>query len=176
MCDSKDLNFELGRILAAACCCSLSIGWLIGKYSAAQSDTQTQQAAYLTKCAAQHLVSALCSLAGIWGGITAMPSFSAVIFPTHSLNSKSNSNDTYCMYNDQLISFTGSVIYLAALPALAVAARTTHKYGRKPTMWAIVVLLVTGAAVGAAADNLAAVFSSRALMGMAMGCRYVTGS
>lgn len=104
-----------------------------------------------------------------------MPSFLAVVFPSHNSSSSrsSRSNDTYCLYSDQLISFTGSVIYLTALPALAVAARVTHKYGRKPTMWAIVLLLASGAAAGAAANNLAAVFASRALLGMAMGCRHV---
>jgi predicted MFS family arabinose efflux permease len=75
------------------------------------------------------------------------------------------------MYNDQILSLSGSVIYLSALPALALAARVTHKYGRKPTMWGIAVLLVVGAALGAAAHNLAAVFASRAVLGMAMGCR-----
>uniref|UniRef100_A0A383VR92 Major facilitator superfamily (MFS) profile domain-containing protein n=1 Tax=Tetradesmus obliquus TaxID=3088 RepID=A0A383VR92_TETOB len=137
------LNPPLLRTLLAACCCSLATGWLIG----------------------------------IWGGITAMPSFTAQICPTHHTRSSSNSQAAthasyYCMYNDQILSLSGSIIYLSALPALALAARTTHKYGRKPTMWGIAVLLVAGAALGAAAQNLAAVFASRALMGMAMGCSF----
>eukprot|EP00882_Tetradesmus_deserticola_P020750 GHRQ01022421.1.p1 GENE.GHRQ01022421.1~~GHRQ01022421.1.p1 ORF type:complete len:343 (+),score=134.23 GHRQ01022421.1:410-1438(+) len=134
------------RTLLASCCCSLATGWLIG----------------------------------IWGGITAMPSFAATILShTSTGNRSSNRSDPasgpssyYCMYNDQILSLTGSIIYLSALPALALAARMTHKHGRKPTMWGIAVLLVAGAALGAAADNLAAVFASRALMGMAMGCSF----
>jgi MFS family permease len=113
--------------------------------------------------------------AGIWGGITSMPSFASKIFPHTSSSSSSSHSSThasyYCMYNDQILSLTGSIIYLSALPALALAARTTHKYGRKPTMWGIALLLLAGAALGAAAQNLAAVFASRALLGMAMGCR-----
>lgn len=106
-----------------------------------------------------------------------MPPFLAAMFPNHSASaaggtgSSGHEQDTYCMYSDQWISFTGSVIYLGALPALAVAARITHDYGRKPTMWAIAVLLAAGAALGAAANNLTAVFISRAILGMAMGCR-----
>jgi MFS family permease len=104
-----------------------------------------------------------------------MPSFAAKIFP-HTTSSSSSSHSSthasyYCMYNDQILSLTGSIIYLSALPALALAARMTHKYGRKPTMWGIALLLVAGAALGAAAQSLAAVFASRALLGMAMGCR-----
>lgn len=79
---------------------------------------------------------------------------------------------SYCLFKDQLLSLTGSIIYLSALPALVLAARVTQRHGRKPTMWAIATLLAAGAATGAAAQGLVAVFASRVLLGMAMGCRW----
>lgn len=140
-------NKVLARALAAACLSSFATGWVIG----------------------------------IWGGVSAMPDFAAAFFPETSASRGQGSGHGggaahYCMFNDQLLSLGGSVIYLAALPALAVAARVTHAFGRLPTMWAIAWLLAVGAAIGAAAPatraGLAAVFIGRALTGAAMGCSF----
>lgn len=112
--------------------------------------------------------------AGMWGGITSMPSFAAHFFQQHSSTGVAADtpppSSSYCIYSDQVLSLTGSVIYLAALPAVAAAAHATRRYGRKPTMWGIVMLLVGGTVAGAAANSLAVVFISRCLLGMAMGC------
>jgi MFS family permease len=108
-----------------------------------------------------------------------MPSFSSAFFPG-SVPPPPNPGappppgapaSSYCLFSDQLLSLGGSIIYIAALPAVAAASRLTQKYGRKPTMWAIAAAAAGGAAVGAGAQNLAAVLASRALLGAAMGCR-----
>ncbi|KAI8473535.1 MAG: general substrate transporter [Monoraphidium minutum] len=150
------LSAQLWRHTAAACLCSLSIGWLIG----------------------------------VWGGLTAMPTFASRFFPesaaAHGAPAGAaasappaapppaghSGGASYCLFDDQLLSLGGSVIYLAALPALAAAAAATDRFGRLPTMWATAALLAGGGAAGAGARTLADVFVARVLLGMAMGCSF----
>ena len=91
---------------------------------------------------------------GGWGGVVAMSSFLEKFFPAinggdslyDSKNTLSADGDVldyetdgntnlYCIFNDNVLTLTGSILYAAACPAVLLASIVTHRYGRKSTLW-----------------------------------------
>ncbi|KAJ7300250.1 hypothetical protein O6H91_06G139600 [Diphasiastrum complanatum] len=107
---------------------------------------------------------------GISGGVTAMDDFLQKFFPVvlRHKNDKSRDQD-YCKYNNEgLTSFTSS-LYIAALLASFVASVVTRRYGRRPSILLGGVSFLIGAALNAAAVNLAMLILGRIMLGVGVG-------
>lgn len=69
----------------------------------------------------------------------------------------------------QVLSLTGSVIYLSSLVSAVAATPLATSTGRKGVMWAMGVLVVAATALGASAGSLGQIFAARAVAGLAVG-------
>ncbi|KAF8060518.1 STP7 [Scenedesmus sp. PABB004] len=167
-------NPLLLRATACTSAAALSAGWVIGAAAAwtrgRRSSARPGHAALSLSLAASPRRAR--RAAGIWGGVTSMPEFHARFFGASPGAGGVAAGDAYCLYKDQLLSLSGSCIYLAALPAVLLAAPATRKHGRRPTMWCGAVLMLASAVVGVTATSLGALFACRVLGGAAMGLAF----
>lgn len=77
--------------------------------------------------------------------------------------------NNYCKYNDEgLAAFTSS-LYLAGLVASFLASPITRKYGRKRSIICGGISFLIGAALNAAAVNLAMLLLGRIMLGVGIG-------
>ncbi|RVW19513.1 Sugar transport protein 7 [Vitis vinifera] len=114
---------------------------------------------------------------GVSGGVTSMDTFLEKFFHTVYLKKRRAEEDHYCKYNDQgLAAFTSS-LYLAGLVASIVASPITRKYGRRASIVCGGISFLIGAALNAAAVNLAMLLSGRIMLGIGIGfgdqCHYI---
>eukprot|EP00877_Chromochloris_zofingiensis_P007197 jgi/Chrzof1/2730/Cz11g27040.t1 len=103
------------------------------------------------------------------GGVTAMPDFQAKFFPNLL---GAGAQDPYCQYNDQLLQLFSSILFLAGAGPALFGMYTCKKRGRKFTIVLGATSFIAGAALQAAAVNLAMLFVGRVLLGV--GCGFVT--
>ncbi|CAL5016628.1 unnamed protein product [Urochloa decumbens] len=106
---------------------------------------------------------------GISGGVTAMESFLAAFFPGVLRRMAAARRDQYCIYDSHSLTAFTSSLYLAGLAASLVAGRVTRAVGRQTVMLAGGALFFAGAAVNAAAVNVAMLIVGRMLLGFGIG-------
>ncbi|CAL5027128.1 unnamed protein product [Urochloa decumbens] len=106
---------------------------------------------------------------GISGGVTAMESFLAAFFPGVLRRMAAARRDQYCIYDSHSLTAFTSSLYLAGLAASLVAGRVTRAVGRQAVMLAGGALFFGGAAVNAAAVNVAMLIVGRMLLGFGIG-------
>ncbi|XP_064963379.1 sugar transport protein 7-like [Musa acuminata AAA Group] len=106
---------------------------------------------------------------GISGGVTSMDPFLEKFFPVVYRKKNLQSQNNYCKYDNQgLAAFTSS-LYLAGLVASIVASPVTRKYGRRASIVCGGVSFLVGAALNAAAVNLAMLLLGRIMLGVGIG-------
>lgn len=106
---------------------------------------------------------------GISGGVTAMESFLSRFFPGVLRRMAAARRDEYCVYDSHVLTAFTSSLYLAGLAASLVASRVTRAIGRQAVMLAGGALFFAGAAVNAAAVNVAMLIVGRMLLGFGIG-------
>ncbi|TKW04745.1 hypothetical protein SEVIR_7G129000v4 [Setaria viridis] len=106
---------------------------------------------------------------GISGGVTAMESFLSAFFPGVLRRMAAARRDQYCVYDSHALTAFTSSLYLAGLAASLVASRVTRAVGRQAVMLAGGALFFAGAAVNAAAVNIAMLIVGRMLLGFGIG-------
>jgi sugar porter (SP) family MFS transporter len=106
---------------------------------------------------------------GISGGVTAMESFLAAIYPGVLRRMAAARRDEYCVYDSHVLTAFTSSLYLAGLAASLAAGRVTRAVGRQAVMLAGGALFFAGAAVNAAAVNIAMLIVGRMLLGFGIG-------
>lgn len=106
---------------------------------------------------------------GISGGVTSMDAFLKKFFHDVYLKKKHAHENNYCKYDNQgLAAFTSS-LYLAGLVASFVASPVTRDYGRRASIICGGISFLLGAALNAAAANLAMLLTGRILLGVGIG-------
>ncbi|KAK6942237.1 Major facilitator, sugar transporter-like [Dillenia turbinata] len=106
---------------------------------------------------------------GISGGVTSMDGFLRKFFYTVYEKKKYAHENNYCKYDNQgLAAFTSS-LYLAGLVASLVASPITRRYGRRGSIICGGISFLIGAALNAAAQNLAMLLLGRIMLGVGIG-------
>jgi hypothetical protein len=103
------------------------------------------------------------------GGVTAMESFLAEFFPGVLRRMAAARRDQYCVYDSHVLTAFTSSLYLAGLVASLAASRVTRAVGRQAVMLAGGAFFFAGAAVNAAAVNIAMLIVGRMLLGFGIG-------
>ncbi|KAJ7547074.1 hypothetical protein O6H91_08G067600 [Diphasiastrum complanatum] len=107
---------------------------------------------------------------GISGGVTAMDDFLEKFFPVvESHKNDSKKDQDYCKYNNEALTAFTSSLYIAALVASFGASFITRRYGRRPSILFGGFSFLVGAALNAAAANLAMLILGRILLGVGVG-------
>lgn len=105
------------------------------------------------------------------GGVTSMPAFLKEFFPDvyRKEQLRADSTNQYCKFNSQTLTMFTSSLYLAALLASCFAATFTRLFGRRMSMIIGGGTFLAGAAVNAAAQNVAMLIIGRMLLGVGIG-------
>lgn len=98
-----------------------------------------------------------------------MDSFLEKFFYTVYKNKKHAHENNYCKYNNQGLSAFTSSLYLAGLVASLVASPITRNYGRRASIICGGISFLVGAALNAAAVNLAMLLLGRLMLGVGIG-------
>uniref|UniRef100_N1R5B3 Sugar transport protein 5 n=1 Tax=Aegilops tauschii TaxID=37682 RepID=N1R5B3_AEGTA len=106
---------------------------------------------------------------GISGGVTAMESFLEEFFPGVLRRMAAARRDQYCVYDSHVLTAFTSSLYLAGVVASLAAGRVTRAVGRQAVMLAGGAFFFAGAAVNAAAVNIAMLIVGRMLLGFGIG-------
>ncbi|OMP09644.1 Sugar/inositol transporter [Corchorus olitorius] len=108
---------------------------------------------------------------GISGGVTSMDSFLEKFFPDvyrKEISIKPSDNQ-YCKFDSQKLTFFTSSLYLAALVSSLVASPVTRLFGRRLTMMFGGLLFAIGALLNGFAQDLAMLYIGRILLGCGVG-------
>ncbi|XP_054799944.1 sugar transport protein 10-like [Prosopis cineraria] len=107
---------------------------------------------------------------GITGGVTSMDPFLIKFFPSVYKRIKSGVHEnTYCKFEDEILTLFTSSLYLAALIASFFASTTTRILGRKPSMFLGGLFFLVGALLNGFAVNIAMLIIGRILLGFGVG-------
>ncbi|MCL7032047.1 hypothetical protein MKW94_004652 [Papaver nudicaule] len=107
---------------------------------------------------------------GISGGVTAMTPFLQKFFPkVYRKQIGVESANQYCKFNSLLLTLFTSSLYIAALVASLVASAVSKKFGRRVSMLFGGLVFLIGAAINAAAQNVAMLIVGRILLGIGVG-------
>ncbi|KAJ3693162.1 hypothetical protein LUZ60_008642 [Juncus effusus] len=106
---------------------------------------------------------------GISGGVTAMESFLKEFFPNVVKRMATAKSNEYCVYDNQSLTAFTSSLYIAGLAASLVASKITKAIGRQKIMLLGGAMFFAGAAVNAAAVNIAMLIIGRMLLGFGIG-------
>ncbi|KAK6263043.1 hypothetical protein QUC31_008859 [Theobroma cacao] len=108
---------------------------------------------------------------GISGGVTSMNPFLEKFFPDvyNKEISIKPSDDQYCKFDSQKLTFFTSSLYLAALLSSLVASTVTRLFGRKMTMMTGGLLFTIGALLNGFAQNIEMLYIGRILLGFGVG-------
>ena len=98
-----------------------------------------------------------------------MDSFLEKFFNTVYKNKKHVHENNYCKYNNQGLSAFTSSLYLAGLVSSLVASPITRNYGRRASIICGGIAFLVGAALNAAAVNLAMLLLGRIMLGVGIG-------
>jgi MFS family permease len=105
------------------------------------------------------------------GGVEATPAFQQKFFPdVYEANLANEGNtDPWCVYNSATLQLFTSSLFLAGLVISLPAAYATRRFGRKFTMICAATCFIIGAALNAAAENLAMLIVGRTFLGFGIG-------
>ncbi|CAN6310421.1 unnamed protein product [Urochloa humidicola] len=108
---------------------------------------------------------------GISGGVTSMDTFLQQFFPSvyRKEQTARGGGSQYCKFDSQLLTAFTSSLYLAALVASFLVASVARSLGRKWSMFGGGVSFLAGAALNAAAQNVAMLIVGRILLGVGVG-------
>jgi MFS family permease len=108
---------------------------------------------------------------GVIGGVESMPSFLREFFPSvyEKKMSYVDGESPYCVFDDALLSFFTSSVFVAGLISALVASSVTRAFGRKASIAIGGSLFVVGGAVNASAQNLAMLVAGRISIGLGVG-------
>ncbi|KAI9080523.1 hypothetical protein K1719_037489 [Acacia pycnantha] len=107
---------------------------------------------------------------GITGGVTSMDPFLIKFFPSVYRRIKAGVHEnTYCKFDDEILTLFTSSLYLAALVASFFASSTTRLLGRKPSMFLGGLFFLIGALLNGFALNIAMLIVGRILLGFGVG-------
>ncbi|KAL6839554.1 hypothetical protein ACP4OV_030824 [Aristida adscensionis] len=109
---------------------------------------------------------------GISGGVTSMDTFLQRFFPSvypKEQQTAARGGSQYCKFDSQLLTAFTSSLYLAALVASFFVASVARNLGRKWSMFCGGVSFLAGAALNAAAQNVAMLIVGRILLGIGAG-------
>ncbi|KAL8167069.1 hypothetical protein V2J09_008568 [Rumex salicifolius] len=106
---------------------------------------------------------------GISGGVTTMVPFLEKFFPSVIRKAADAKTNVYCVYDSQLLTAFTSSLYIAGLAASLLASRLTSTFGRKFTMILGGCTFLIGAAINAAAQNIAMLILGRIFLGLGVG-------
>nr|CAD1825128.1 unnamed protein product [Ananas comosus var. bracteatus] len=106
---------------------------------------------------------------GVSGGVTTMESFLRLFFPDVLRKMSEAKRDEYCLYDSQKLTAFTSSLYIAGLAASLVAGSLTKAVGRQAILLLGGALFFVGAAVNAAAVNVAMLIIGRILLGFGVG-------
>ncbi|XP_054790420.1 sugar transport protein 10-like [Prosopis cineraria] len=107
---------------------------------------------------------------GITGGVTSMDPFLIKFFPSVYRRIKSGVHEnTYCKFEDEILTLFTSSLYLAALIASFFASTTTRILGRKPSMFLGGLFFLVGALLNGFSVNIAMLIIGRILLGFGVG-------
>jgi MFS family permease len=98
-----------------------------------------------------------------------MESFLEEFFPGVLRRMAAARRDQYCVYDSHVLTAFTSSLYLAGLVASLAASRVTRAVGRQAVMLAGGAFFFAGAAVNAAAVNIAMLIVGRMLLGFGIG-------
>lgn len=101
-----------------------------------------------------------------------MDSFLSQFFPSvyAKESSVTASDDQYCKFDSEKLTFFTSSLYIAALASSIVASSITRKMGRRVTMMLGGLLFFIGAIINAAANHVWMLYFGRILLGFGIGC------
>ncbi|XWS49881.1 hypothetical protein CRYUN_Cryun12cG0041300 [Craigia yunnanensis] len=80
------------------------------------------------------------------------------------------SDEQYCKFDNQKLTFFTSSLYLAALVSSLVASKATRLFGRRKTMMVGGLLFAVGALLNGFSKNLLKLYIGRALPGFGVEC------
>ncbi|XP_028804328.1 sugar transport protein 10-like [Neltuma alba] len=107
---------------------------------------------------------------GITGGVTSMDPFLEKFFPSVYKQMKAGVHEnTYCKFDNQILTLFTSSLYIAALVASFFASATTRLLGRKPSMFLGGLFFLVGALLNGFALNIAMLIIGRILLGFGVG-------
>ncbi|KAK4280052.1 hypothetical protein QN277_011729 [Acacia crassicarpa] len=107
---------------------------------------------------------------GITGGVTSMDPFLIKFFPSVYRRIKAGVHEnTYCKFDDEILTLFTSSLYLAALIASFFASSTTRLLGRKTSMFLGGLFFLVGALLNGFAVNIAMLIIGRILLGFGVG-------
>lgn len=108
---------------------------------------------------------------GVIGGVVGMPDFTKEFFPEVYRHEQEMVGvvDAYCKYDDQILAFVVSCLYLSAIVAGFIATSFARRYGRKVVLFVSGVFFFAGAAVQAGAVHISMVIIGRVLLGVGVG-------
>ncbi|XP_042495080.1 sugar transport protein 5-like [Macadamia integrifolia] len=107
---------------------------------------------------------------GVSGGVSTMEPFLEKFFPNLMRKMASHGNDnTYCMYDSQVLTLFTSSLYLAALVSSLFAGRFNVSRGRKATLVLGGAIFLSGALVISSAINVTMLIFGRVLLGIGIG-------
>lgn len=98
-----------------------------------------------------------------------MESFLKPFFPTVLRRMAEAKQDEFCLYDSQVLTAFTSSLYIAGLVASLVAGRFTKAVGRQAVMLLGGLAFFLGAAINAAAVNIAMLIVGRLLLGFGIG-------
>ncbi|XP_008802210.2 sugar transport protein MST1 [Phoenix dactylifera] len=106
---------------------------------------------------------------GISGGVTTMESFLKPFFPKVWRRMAEAKQNEFCLYDSQVLTAFTSSLYIAGLVASLVAGRLTKAVGRQVVMLLGGLTFLLGAAINAAAVNIAMLILGRLMLGFGIG-------
>ncbi|XP_010269262.1 PREDICTED: sugar transport protein 5-like [Nelumbo nucifera] len=106
---------------------------------------------------------------GISGGVTTMVPFLKKFFPSILRRIENAKNNTYCIYDSQVLTAFTSSLYIAGLVASLFAGRLTRAIGHKSIMVLGGFTFLVGAAINGAAFNVEMLILGRILLGFGVG-------
>ncbi|XP_073225368.1 sugar transport protein 5-like [Cicer arietinum] len=106
---------------------------------------------------------------GISGGVTTMIPFLEKFFPEILKKAASVEQNTYCVYDNQLLTLFTSSLYLAGLVTSLIASRITTTLGRRNTILLGGAIFLVGGAINGGAQNIAMLIVGRILLGFGIG-------
>lgn len=105
----------------------------------------------------------------ITGGLTQMESFLQEFFPEIVEKMHNAQQDSYCIFDSQVLTIFVSSLYLAGVFACLVAGHVTRKVGRRNSMLIGASFFLAGAILNCAAVNIYMLVVGRILLGFAVG-------
>lgn len=115
-------------------------------------------------CVSMHAIHACRYDIGIAGGVTTYPDLQRRFFP--SVLEPHGADSAFCKYNDPLLTFFVSVLFLTGIVGAIIGSYASNHYGRRITMMLGGAGFLAGAALMAPAVHISMLILGRAVMGL----------